>query len=190
VLEPLAERHRAALLAASRPAEIWTWWLINPGRDEAAFHEWFDGALRDAVDGSAFHFATLDGRSGEPVGSTSFCTPRPEHLGVEIGWTWLTPAAWGTGINTEAKLMQLGHAFEGLGCVRVEFETDARNVRSRAALAALPAQFEGVLRDWRVLPGDDRRSSAYYSILDGEWPAVRANLSARVAAQLADRRGR
>jgi RimJ/RimL family protein N-acetyltransferase len=177
VLEPLAERHYEGLLNGSGHPEIWEWWPLDPTLD---FRAWFDGALAARAAGTDFHFATLDAGSGVPLGSTSFTTPKPADRGIEIGWTWLTPAAWGTGANIEAKLLQLTYAFEQLQCIRVEFDTDELNSRSRRALAALPAQFEGVLRDWNILPNGRRASSAYYSILDHEWPAVRANLSARL----------
>ncbi len=182
VLEPLAPKHRDGLFLAARPAEIWTWWPVNPGRDQASFADWFDGALRAAEQGDRAHFATLEARTGRPLGSTSFCTLRPEDRGIEIGYTWLTPAAWGTGANAEAKLLQLGLAFEQLNCIRVEFDTDELNQRSRRALEALPAQFEGVLRNLTLWPDGARRNSAYYSILDHEWPRVRQNLTARVTA--------
>jgi RimJ/RimL family protein N-acetyltransferase len=181
ILEPLTEGHFEALLAASRFPEIWTWWPLNPGADEHAFRDWFDGALA-AHDGTEVHFATLDAASESPIGSTSFCSARPESRGIEIGWTWLTPAAWRTGANAQVKLLQLRYAFEELGCIRVEFETDERNERSRRALEALPARFEGVLRDARILPDNRRSSLAYYSILDHEWPEARAKLTARVGA--------
>ena len=100
---------------------------------------------------------------------------------VEIGYTWLNPAAWGTGANVEAKLLMIGHAFAVLGCARVEFKTDARNERSRAALAAIPAQFEGVLRNHMMVFGVGRRDSAYFSVIDSEWPEVRRNLETRLA---------
>ena len=101
---------------------------------------------------------------------------------LEIGWTWLAPAYWQTGANVEAKLLMLEHAFEDLGCLRVEFKTDASNERSRAALAALPAQFEGVFRKHMLVRGGERRDSAYYSIIDDEWPEVRENLERRLDA--------
>jgi RimJ/RimL family protein N-acetyltransferase len=181
ILEPLAPEHFDALLDASRPPEIWDWWSVDMST-AAAFRAWFDDALAAREQGTRAHFATLDARDGVPVGSTSFMTLRPEHAGLEIGWTWLTPAAWQTGANVEAKLLMLRYAFEALGCQRVEFSTNERNVRSRRALEALPARFEGVSRDDRILHDGGRRSSAVYSILDGEWPDVAANLSARVAA--------
>jgi N-acetyltransferase len=182
VLEPLSARHKEGLWDVSQHPEIWTWWPVDPSADEATFHAWFQSAIQAADKGETFHFATLDARTGRPIGSTSFCTLRPDARGVEIGWTWLTLSAWGTGANIEAKLLQLRHAFTRLGCVRVEFETDEQNVRSRRALEALPARFEGVLRDWRILADGRRRSSAYYSILDHEWPEVCANLERRLAA--------
>lgn len=180
VLEPLREEHRDALFEVAQPAEIWEWWPFNPATDRGRFDHWFEEVLREAAEGSVARFATLDARSGRALGSTSFCTLRPEHRGLEIGWTWLTPSAWRTGANAEAKLLQLRHAFEQLGCQRVEFETDEQNVRSRRALEALPARLEGVLRDWRLMGDGRRRSSALYSILDSEWPSVALQLEQRV----------
>ncbi len=180
-LEPLGAEHFDALLAASRPQQTWEWWTVDMSTP-AAFGAWFAAALQAREDGTRAHFATLDAGTGTPIGSTSFMTLRPEHAGLEIGWTWLTPAAWRTGANAEAKLLMLRHAFDELDCQRVEFATHSQNERSRRALEALPAQFEGVRRDDRILHDGRRRSSAYYSILDSEWPAVQANLLARVAA--------
>lgn len=107
-------------------------------------------------------------------------TSGPPTAWSEIGWTWLNPKAWRAGINVEAKLLMFGYAFETLDCVRVELKTDARNERSRAAMAALPAQFEGILRKHMIVPDVGVRDSAYYSVIDEEWPAVRANLERRL----------
>ncbi len=126
-------------------------------------------------------FATRDKRTNSIVGSTRYLNVRPGDRVVEIGWTWLNPSAWETGANVEAKLLMLGHAFDALGCVRVEFKTDARNARSRAAISALPAQFEGVLRKHMTVPDVGVRDSAYFSVVDDEWPEVRANLERRLA---------
>ena len=90
------------------------------------------------------------------------------------------PAAWGTGANIEAKLLLMQHAFEDEGLLRVEFKTDARNERSRAALAALPAEFEGVFRKHMLVRGGERRDSAWYAVIDDDWPAVKANLQRRL----------
>jgi RimJ/RimL family protein N-acetyltransferase len=181
-LEPLRRRHREGLLAASRPPAIWDHWPINPGASEAAFDVWLERCLRSAADGGDAHFATIMQETDQPVGSTSFCTARPDARGIEIGWTWLTPSAWGTGANTEAKFLQLRYAFETLGCIRVDFDTDEQNARSRAALAALPAKFEGIWRNYSIRDSDgSRRSSAFYSVIDDEWPTVRENLIATIA---------
>jgi N-acetyltransferase len=180
-LEPLAPEHFGGLLEAARPPEVWTWWPVEMA-GEAAFRAWFDAARRAREEGTRAHFATLDASTGRPIGATSYLNLRPEHAGLEIGWTWLNPAAWRTGANAEAKLLMLRHAFEVLACQRVEFSTDERNERSRRALEALPAQLEGVKRDDRKLAKGRRRSSAIYSILDREWPGVAAHLAQRIAA--------
>ena len=98
---------------------------------------------------------------------------------VEIGWTWLAPSAWRSGANVEAKLLMMERAFGPLDCLRVEFKTDARNERSRAALASF-AQFEGVLRNHLTMPDIGVRDSAYYSVIDSEWPQARATLEQRL----------
>jgi RimJ/RimL family protein N-acetyltransferase len=160
----------------------WSLMFVDAGRSREAFTRYFEAALASAEAGVEVPFATLNASTGEPIGSTRFLTLRPDHRGLEIGWTWLRRSRWQSGANAEAKLLQLSHAFERHGCMRVEFKTDARNERSRRALEALPAQFEGVFRK-HMLVGDDRdrlRDSAYYAILDDEWPAVKANLLRRV----------
>ena len=181
-LEPLTRSHHDALLEAARPAEIWQWWSVDMSTP-AAFSAWFQETLAAAQRGERAPFATLDAASGRPIGSTSFLTLRPEHAGIEIGWTWLTPSAWNDGANVEAKLLMLRLAFSELHCIRFEFLTHERNERSRRALAALPAQFEGVLREHRILWDGSHRSSAVFSVTDAEWPGVEAHLQARLAAR-------
>jgi RimJ/RimL family protein N-acetyltransferase len=117
---------------------------------------------------------------GDLVGHTSYLNVRPDDRVLEIGNTWVVPSAWGTGANTEAKLLLMTHAFEDEDYLRVEFKTDARNDRSRAALAALPAQFEGVFRKHMLVRGGERRDSAWYSVIDDDWPEVKANLQQRL----------
>jgi N-acetyltransferase len=185
-LEPLAERHEEGLFEAAKDAEIWRWLPLDASGSREGFGAWMRAALAAAEAGTEVPFATLDARTGEPIGSTRYLALRPEHRGLEIGWTWLAPARWGTGANVEAKLLMLGHAFERLGCLRVEFKTDARNERSRAALEALPATFEGVFRKHMLVRGGERRDSAYYSITDDEWPGVRANLRRRLGSAFPD----
>jgi RimJ/RimL family protein N-acetyltransferase len=181
-LEPLERRHQDGLFQASQHPEIWTW-LSGPMLTAEQFDRWFDAALDAAAAGVEGPFATVERGSGRVVGSSRFLSLRPEHRGLEVGWTWLTPGSWRTGANVEAKLLMLEHAFERLDCLRVEFKTDARNERSRAALAALPAQFEGIFRRHMVMPYG-LRDSAYYSVVADDWPAVRDNLTARLADKL------
>lgn len=180
-LEPLRADHEPALLAAAQADEIWTWLPIDAS-SPAAMAAFVADCVAAGERGERQHFATRLA-TGEVVGSTSYCLIQPENKVVEIGWTWLNPVAWGTGANVEAKLLMLRHAFEALGCQRVQIVTDARNERSRAAIASLPAQFEGIHRDDRLLRDGTRRSSAFYSIVDREWPDVKAALTERMAAR-------
>ena len=181
VLEPLAARHEDGLWGASQHPEMWTW-TIPRGKSPEHFRTWFQSTLKAGEAGEECAFATLDRATGRPIGSTGYHALRREHRGLEIGGTWLEPSAWGTGANIEAKLLMLGHAFERLGCMRVEFKTDSRNERSRSALEKLPAQFEGIFRQHMIIEDVGVRDSAFYSITDEEWPTVRINLEQRLAA--------
>jgi RimJ/RimL family protein N-acetyltransferase len=180
VVEPLTRAHAQGLQRAAADAAIWRW-MTAPAYEPEGFERWLEAALAAAEEGTEAPFAILLRESGEPVGSTRFLTLRPEHRGLEIGWTWHARSVWGTGVNVEAKLLLLTHAFETLGCMRVEFKTDARNERSRAALEALPARFEGIFAKHMLVRGGDVRDSAYYAITDDDWPAVRVNLERRLA---------
>jgi RimJ/RimL family protein N-acetyltransferase len=179
-LEPLARRHEKGLFEVAQDERIWRWMPYDARESGERFHAWLEDALAAASAGTEAAFATVDAVTGEPVGSTRYLALRPKDKGLEIGWTWLAPAYWQTGANVEAKLLMLEHAFERLGCLRVEFKTDSRNERSRAALTALPAKFEGVFRKHMLVRGGERRDSAYYSIIDDEWPAVKENLRRRI----------
>lgn len=182
VLEPLAEEHADELWEAAQSPEIWRW-LAHLGESRDHFDKWFQMALEDARSGKEGPFATRERNSGALIGSSRYLQVRPADRALEIGWTWLTPNAWGSGANVETKLLMLEHAFTTLGCVRVEFKTDARNARSRAALSALPARFEGIMRKHMTVPDVGIRDSAYFSIVDDEWPDVRANLQRRLASE-------
>jgi N-acetyltransferase len=144
---------------------------------------WLEQAFRDQASGYRLGFATM--REGVVVGSTSFLSLVPEFLRVEIGNTWLHPDAWGTGANTEAKYLQMRQAFEVAGMRRVEFKTDEKNERARAALAALPAEFEGVHRKHMIVRGGERRDSAWYAVIDDDWPRVKAALEERITRSAA-----
>ena len=181
-LEPLAAEHERALRQAGADDVVWRWMQVD-GSTRDGFDLWFGHALRAAETRTEAPFVTTDRASGRVLGSTRFLYLRPEHRGVEIGNTWLSRAAWGSGANVEAKLLMLEHAFERCGCMRVEFKTDARNVESRRALEALPATFEGIFRKHMLIHAGVR-DSAYYAIVDDDWPEVRANLERRLAAKL------
>jgi RimJ/RimL family protein N-acetyltransferase len=179
ILEPLRESHAAELWRAAQAPEIWDW-LADLGADRELFEEWLRLSLEADADGREGVFAVRERRTDSVVGSTRFMAVRPADRVVEIGWTWFNPVVWRSGVNVETKLLLFRHAFEALGCIRVELKTDARNERSRNAMAALPAQFEGVLRKHMIVPTVGVRDSAYYSVTDDEWPAVRANLERRL----------
>ena len=176
-LEPLAEQHFELLARAAADPELWLLMSADGSRPDI-FRAWFDESL-----GERIAFATVDAATGVPVGSSSFLSLAPEHRRVEIGHTWLARSHWRTGANVEAKLLMLEHAFGPMRMRRVEFKTDALNERSRRALAALPAQFEGVHRQHMLVRDGENRDSAWYSVLDSEWPAVRENLLRRLEGE-------
>jgi N-acetyltransferase len=176
----MTREHENGLWEASRDERTWTWLSIDQPRTREEMSAYVDAALTNANAGTELPLVTIRREDDRVVGSTRFLALRPEHRSVEIGWTWLHPDTWGTGINVEAKLLMLEHAFERLGCLRVELKTDARNERSRRAMEALPAQFEGVHRKQMLVRGGRRRDSAWYSVIDDEWPEVRANLLRRL----------
>ena len=176
-LEPLTSRHADGLRAAAADERIWTFMVTTD------VEQWLDVCFAEHDAGSRVQFAVL--RDGAVVGSTSYMSLAPEHRRLEIGNTWMNPSTWGSGANVEAKYLLLRHAFETLGCLRVEFKTDARNERARAALAALPAQFEGIHRKHMLVRGGERRDSAWYAVIDEEWADVKRVLKTRLA-RLAD----
>jgi RimJ/RimL family protein N-acetyltransferase len=180
VVEPLAADHEAGLSEAARDGVLFDWLPEDLGASRQPLRDWLQWSLEAADSGRDVPFAILTAQCGNVVGSTRFQEIRLEHLRVEIGWTWLAKSVWGTGINVETKLLLLTHAFERVGCRRVEFKTDARNERSRGALEALGARFEGVFRKHMVVQQGAERDSAYYSVIDDEWPAVKATLERRL----------
>ena len=180
-LEPLADRHVDGLWEASRDARTWRWLSVVQPATREEWDAWIGLALDAAQAGVEVPFVTVSHEHGV-VGSTRYLALRPEHRSLEIGWTWLHPSAWGTGANVEAKLLQLEYAFDVLGYRRVEFKTDALNERSRGALEALGAAFEGVHRKHMLVRGGENRDSAWYAILDDDWPDVRRRLESRLPA--------
>ena len=183
-VEPLAAEHEPGLIEAAGDPEMFAWMPVDMASSRDALHEWLITTLAAAREGSTVPYAIVAADSDRVLGSTRFLELRFEHLRAEIGWTWVTRSAWSTGVNVETKLLLLEHAFERAGLRRVEFKTDARNERSRGALLALGTTFEGILRKHMVVREGGERDSAYYSVIDDEWPAVKRRLAERLDASL------
>jgi RimJ/RimL family protein N-acetyltransferase len=185
-LEPLEPRHAEGLWKAARDPVIWRWFPFRiASRAEA---EQMITLFRAAAEkGSMLGFAQILRATGEIAGATSYLAIEPAHLRLEIGATWLSPRHQRTGANTEAKLLLLRHAFEQLGCRRVEFKTDSENRQSRAALARIGATEEGTFRSHMVRLDGGRRDSVYFSVIDQEWPRVRGQLEALIARPMSFR---
>ena len=179
-LEPLSLDHVAALADVALDPALWRWTLARP-TTESELRAWAETAIAGREAGTELAFATIHRASGRAIGSSRYMNVVLEHRRLEIGWTWVAPAFQRTGANREAKLLMLTHAFATLGCRRVEFKTDSNNEKSRTALHGIGAQFEGIFRKHMVMPGDGVRHSAWYSVTDDDWPAVRALLEAKLA---------
>jgi RimJ/RimL family protein N-acetyltransferase len=174
--EPIEERHRDGLRAAAE-AEPQIHRFTN--MYTLGFDRWFDLAL--ASETEVPFVVVVDGR---PVGSSRYLNVEPHHKRVEIGWTWLERPQWGTGANIETKYLLMANAFDSWGAMRVEFKTDARNLRVRGALLGVGARFEGIARKHMKLP-DSIRDSAWYAIVDDDWPRVKEMLEAKIEQHLA-----
>jgi RimJ/RimL family protein N-acetyltransferase len=167
---------------AAQHEEIWAWMSATP-TSTTALYEWIDAALRAQEAGLEYAFTVVRQKDGRILGSTRYMEVQAEHRGVEIGWTWYEPSVWGTKVNPEAKYLLLRHAFEAWAAIRVQLKTDLRNVRSQAAIAALGAVREGVLRQHRIRRDGTLRDSVMFSIIDREWPAVKGGLERRLNAE-------
>ena len=172
-LEPLSQEHAQGLFNRGQETADWAHMPRTCFVDMADTRQWIDEALQAP---GQIPFAIVETGKNKAVGSTRFINIRPEHRCVEIGWTWLGKEWQRTAVNTEVKQLLLSHAFERLGCVRVEFKTDGRNLRSQRALERIGATREGVLRKHMIVQGDFARDSVYFSILDSEWMEVRDRL--------------
>ena len=170
--EPIEERHREGLREA---AELEPQIHRFTNMYTLGFDRWFDLALA-----TEHEVAFVVHVAGRPVGSSRYLNIDPFHKRVEIGWTWLERSQWGAGANIETKYLLMRNAFEAWGAMRVEFKTDARNLRVRGALLGVGASFEGIFRKHMVLP-DSIRDSAWYAVVDDDWPRVKAMLDAKIA---------
>ncbi len=177
-LEPLTREHLPEIEAVAADGELGRLWFTGAPKAGAAA-DWVDLrlALQTPQTGLTFVVRGLDGAL---VGSSSYLNVDGPNRRLEIGNTWYVDAVRRTGVNTETKLLMLGHAFDGLGCVAVEFRTHFFNEASRTAIERLGAKLDGVLRSHQLLPDGSRRDTVVYSILDIEWPAVRNNLRFRL----------
>lgn len=181
-LEPLASEHAKDLFAAAQDPRIWRYMSIDPSGSLEDMQAWIAAAWLDADRGSQLPFAIVERARGRVIGSTRYLTISPQHYGLEIGGTWLAAPARRTAVNTECKYLLLRHAFEELDTVRVQFKTDARNDVSRRAIERLGAVREGVLRKHKLVQHGDMRDTIMYSVLDSEWPTVKARLEGFLAA--------
>jgi RimJ/RimL family protein N-acetyltransferase len=178
-LEPMSPSHLDGLVRVGLDPLVWRYTIARPA-DRAAIEAWMATAMANAAAGVELPFVTVDRASGQPVGSSRFMSIVPEHLRLEIGWSWVATNLRRAGVNREAKLLMMTHAFDELGCNRVEFKTDSLNEPARRALAGVGATFEGIFRDHMVMPEGRLRHSAYYSVTHTEWPAVKTALQASV----------
>jgi RimJ/RimL family protein N-acetyltransferase len=181
VLEPLQMTHAEELLAVAQDQDIWTYMPSNPSSSLAVMQQTISDALRKQESVRELPFLIRERVSGRVLGSTRYLTIEPRDRGLEIGWTWLESSARRTGVNTECKYLLLRHAFETLGAIRVQFKTDSRNLCSQRAIERIGGIKEGVLRNHMILPDGYYRASVYFSILEDEWPQVKANLLAKMA---------
>lgn len=174
-LEPMKPEHHLRLAEVGLDPEIWRF-TLTVLRTPADIQEYVESALGTAHDGSGLAFVTIEKASGRIVGSTRFGNYDRANHRIEIGWTWIARPWQRTAINTEAKYLMMSYAFEQLGCVRIELKTDVRNEPSRRAMLRIGAREEGVLRKHMLMSTGRYRDSIYYSVLDDEWPEVKARL--------------
>jgi RimJ/RimL family protein N-acetyltransferase len=174
-LEPLTLDHWRRLCEIGLDPELWRW-TTSPLSTPEDVRRYIETALDWQAQGIALPFATVERTTGQAVGSTRFAAIDRVNRRVEIGWTWVAPPWQRTPVNTEAKYLMLRHAFETLGCIRVELKTNSLNVKSRNAILRIGAKEEGVFRNHMINDDGTIRHTVYYSIIDSEWPAVKARL--------------
>lgn len=180
ILEPIDISHAAGLFAIGQQAEDWHWLprACFTSLDEAS--EWVHAALELRARGEHITYTLLDPRDNSPLGSSRYLNIRGRDRGLEIGWTWLGRKAQRTPVNTEAKFLLLRQAFEDFGALRVELKTDARNLRSQAAIERIGATREGLFRRHMIAQHGFVRDTVYYSVIDTEWPVVKQHLLHRL----------
>ena len=174
-LEPLAKAHLAGLIQVGLDEELWRW-IAVPVRTADEMATYLQTALNEQERGVSLPFAIVEKATGRPIGSTRYGNIDRTHHRVEIGWTWVAREWQRTAMNSEAKYLLLRHAFESLGCMRVALKTDSLNQRSREAILRIGAREEGIFRNHMITASGRVRHTVYFSIIDSEWPAVKARL--------------
>lgn len=180
-LEPLNLIHNEKLAQAGSDPALWRYMLYGNLSLPGAMEAWVQDILQRQAAGTDLPFAVIHKPSGQIAGATRYLDIRPQDRGLEIGGTWYAPEFQRTGVNTECKYLLLRHAFETLGCIRVQFKTDIRNEQSIHAIERIGARREGILRNHMLLPDGHKRDSIYFSIIDSEWPKVRERLEGMLA---------
>jgi RimJ/RimL family protein N-acetyltransferase len=177
-LEPLSEVHVHGLAEIGVGRDFWTFMLYGDMQSEADMRAWVTDLLGRAKKGTDLPFAVIHLASDQVAGATRYLNIVPKDRGLEIGGTWYGLEYQRTAVNTESKYLLMRHAFETFGCIRVQFKTDLRNERSQAAIERIGAVKEGVLRNHMIRPDGQLRHSVFYSVIESEWPGVRARLEA------------
>jgi N-acetyltransferase len=178
-LEPLAKAHLKGLAEIGLDEELWRW-IPTPVWTTEEMAAYIATALKEQEQGVSLPFAIVEKALGRAIGSTRYGNIDRTHHRVEIGWTWVAREWQRTAMNTETKYLLLRHAFETLGCMRVELKTDSLNERSRAAILRIGAREEGIFRNHMITASGRIRHTVYFSIIDSEWPAVKARLEAKL----------
>lgn len=181
-LVPLEEKYFDELISVSNDKKVWEFLSID-GTDKDSLRAALKSAILKRMTGEEYPFVIIDKAKNTVIGCTRYMEMEQAHKKLEIGWTWYIPAYWATGYNTECKLLLLTYAFETLNCMRVQLKTWDRNMRSRAAILKLGAQFEGILRNNILRYDGVIRNTVYFSIIDTEWPDVKSTLQKRVSVE-------
>lgn len=181
-LRPLSYDDLAGLRAIAFDPDIWRY-FVGRVENEEDLGRFLESAVGDTLASRRVVFGIVDKATGQLAGSMAYGNLAESEKRLEIGWSWLGRAFRGTHVNSWSKYLLLGHAFEAMGCERVEFKTDVLNLQARAGLKKIGATEEGVLRSYNFMPGGRRRDAVYYSVLRAEWPAVKEGLASRLASR-------
>jgi RimJ/RimL family protein N-acetyltransferase len=186
-LEPLTKEHLAGLAEVGLDEELWRW-IPTQVLTAQEMEAYIETALDEQARGVSLPFAITEKATGKVVGSTRYGNIERTHHRVEIGWTWVARPWQRSAINTEAKYLLLKHAFETLGCMRVELKTDSLNERSRAAILRIGAREEGLFRNHMITHSGRIRHTVYFSVVDSEWPNVKMRLEAMLSKGNSERK--